>query len=144
MPRKRLTPLPTGICTRCGQRDDSVELIAKHGSSIVRQQLCSPCLAALAPTVPAGAKDRLVLEGRLRRRYAIGALDYEAMLVFQDGRCAICGEVPVRDKTLHVDHDHRTGAVRGLLCTRCNTGIGWWQDNGLRMFKAAAYVMGML
>lgn len=54
---------------------------------------------------------------------------YDAMLESQGGVCACCGEKPSADKRLAVDHDHATGRVRGLLCTRCNFGIGCARDS---------------
>jgi len=51
--------------------------------------------------------------------------DYERMLAAQGDGCAICGNPP-RTRRLHVDHDHKTGAVRGLLCFRCNRFLASW------------------
>lgn len=48
--------------------------------------------------------------------------EYDALLTYQGGRCAICGNPP-KARRLHVDHDHRTGKVRGLLCFRCNRAL---------------------
>ena len=48
--------------------------------------------------------------------------DYTRMLEAQGGGCAICGNPP-KSRRLHVDHDHRTGQVRGLLCFRCNRAL---------------------
>jgi hypothetical protein len=48
--------------------------------------------------------------------------DYERMLEAQGGHCALCPSTP-KTKRLHVDHNHRTGTVRGLLCFRCNRGL---------------------
>lgn len=48
--------------------------------------------------------------------------EYAAMLERQGGGCAICGATP-KTRRLHVDHDHRTGGVRGLLCHRCNRAL---------------------
>ena len=56
----------------------------------------------------------------------------------QGGRCLICGCVP--EKTLHIDHNHGTGAVRGLLCGKCNVGLGLFGDNPTRLERAAAYL----
>jgi hypothetical protein len=59
--------------------------------------------------------------------YGLTSADYEALLVTQGGKCAICRARPV-SKRLAVDHDHRTEAVRGLLCSRCNhdlLGSAW-------------------
>lgn len=56
---------------------------------------------------------------RYKRLYGITAEEYDTLLGFQDGRCAICHHLP-KSRRLAVDHDHKTGEVRGLLCTRCN------------------------
>lgn len=60
----------------------------------------------------------------LKRRYGITLEEYEAMFAKQDGKCAICNGVCPTGRNLAVDHDHDTGKVRGLLCSRCNQGIG--------------------
>lgn len=60
----------------------------------------------------------------LKRRYGITAADADAMLLEQEGLCAICG----RAAAVHVDHDHSTGRVRGLLCFNCNGGLGQFKD----------------
>lgn len=53
-------------------------------------------------------------------RYGISQEDYDRMVSDQEGKCAICCE----EAKLHVDHDHATKKVRGLLCVKCNTAIG--------------------
>jgi hypothetical protein len=63
-------------------------------------------------------------DGYLRRKYGITLEQYDAMFEGQGGVCAICGRPPREDISLHVDHDHDTGEVRGLLCFRCNNAIG--------------------
>jgi len=55
----------------------------------------------------------------LRRRFGITTADYDTMLARQGGRCLICGKPPVT-RRLNVDHEHRTGRIRGLLCFQCN------------------------
>jgi hypothetical protein len=66
-----------------------------------------------------------------------------ALVTKQDGRCAICdGELDLSPgcyKT-HLDHDHATGEVRGLLCRLCNTGIGHLRDDPAILLKAVAYL----
>lgn len=58
----------------------------------------------------------------------------------QGGVCAICGRAPRDDISLHVDHDHATGAVRGLLCFRCNNAVGDLEDDPAILRRAAVYV----
>lgn len=70
--------------------------------------------------------DRLKQSQRERnlRNYGLTPEDFDRMLKSQNGKCAICGGGPSgRWKTLFVDHDHRTGAVRGLLCHLCNSAL---------------------
>jgi hypothetical protein len=66
---------------------------------------------------------------------------YEAQLAAQGGGCAICGYRPKPGgRRLNIDHDHKTGAVRGLLCARCNRGLGWFRDDPDRLEIAATYL----
>lgn len=65
------------------------------------------------------------------KKYGIGTAEFNAMYEHQQGRCAICNREPSyhsRHKRLHVDHDHVTGKVRGLLCHACNSGIGSFSE----------------
>ena len=61
----------------------------------------------------------------LRKRYGIDESDYQLMLASQKGKCAICFR---GNTTLHVDHCHTTGTVRGLLCLRCNGSLAWVEE----------------
>lgn len=72
--------------------------------------------------------------------YGLSVEAYEAMRHAQDGRCAICRELP-NERGLYVDHCHDSGAVRALLCQKCNAGIGMFGDDPDRMIAAAAYVL---
>jgi hypothetical protein len=69
----------------------------------------------------AATKRRKRPKRKPRRARELGITDeeYTALLTAQDGGCAICGNPP-KTRRLHVDHNHRTGKVRGLLCFRCN------------------------
>jgi hypothetical protein len=80
---------------------------------------------------------------RMRASYGIGLVEYEAMLAAQGGGCAVCAATKPggRGKRFHVDHDHETGAVRGLLCHACNVAIGTLGDDTDRLLAAATYVL---
>jgi len=69
--------------------------------------------------------------------YGLSLDKYNEMYEAQEGKCLICGEH--KDK-LMVDHDHKTNKVRGLLCTHCNTGIGFLKDNVNNLKKAIDYL----
>ena len=60
-----------------------------------------------------------------RRELGVTVEDYDRLLAAQGGGCAICGNPP-KTRRLDVDHDHRTGKVRGLLCHRCNRALPAW------------------
>jgi hypothetical protein len=87
----------------------------------------------------------------IRIKYSLTREQYDALLDAQGGGCAICGTTQAgnRGRMLNVDHDHACCAghkscgqcVRGLLCARCNVGLGAFQDNPDRMVAAAAYLM---
>ncbi len=66
--------------------------------------------------------------------------EYEARLREQGGGCAVCGRPPKPGKSLHVDHDHETGHVRGLLCFKCNAALGQLDDDLERIEAALIYV----
>lgn len=76
------------------------------------------------------------------RKYGITPTEYDAMLESQGGACAVCKQDD-RDRLgrrLHVDHDHISGRVRGLLCTRCNNAIGHARENPGRLRALADYL----
>ena len=73
----------------------------------------------------------------LRSTYGISISDYDRMLEEQDNSCAICNtHISTQVKNFHVDHCHTTGKVRGLLCSKCNTGLGMYNDDP-ELFKSA-------
>lgn len=74
------------------------------------------------------------------RKYEIDSVAYQEYLIKQDNKCAICQE-PFK-KTPHIDHDHKTGIVRGLLCVSCNHAIGLLKDSTILLKRAAIYLMG--
>jgi Recombination endonuclease VII len=68
--------------------------------------------------------------------YGIGADEFDELVVRQGGVCAICG----RPDPEHLDHDHETGAVRGVLCFNCNGGLGQFRDSIDALRSAASYL----
>jgi hypothetical protein len=75
----------------------------------------------------------------LRRTFGITQADYDALLDAQGGGCAICGKRPGKI-ALHVDHDHETGEIRGLLCVGCNNALGRFHDDVALLLRAIGYV----
>ncbi len=78
---------------------------------------------------------------KLNRDYGMSEYQYEIMLKSQENVCAICGEPETRKqydkiRALSVDHDHKTHKVRGLLCHKCNTALGGFNDDPELLIKA--------
>jgi hypothetical protein len=81
-----------------------------------------------------------VRNSKLKKLYGITANDYSALLIQQKSVCAICKEQCKTGRYLAVDHDHKTGKVRGLLCVRCNNAIGFLKDSITLLRNAADYL----
>lgn len=77
----------------------------------------------------------------LQRKYGISREDYDRMLAEQDGHCALCPATEETAGRLQVDHDHKNGRNRGLLCGNCNRGLARFGDDPNRLLAAAAYCM---
>lgn len=80
-----------------------------------------------------------------RYRYAIEPHEYDLLLKKQGCACAICRRPETvvfrgKLKTLSVDHDHKTGRIRGLLCQRCNLAVGNLEDSADRARAVAFYL----
>lgn len=100
---------------------------------------CQDCISVRnkARYVRTGGTDRAYEQG-LRYRYDIAMDEYNQKLEAQGGRCAICGEEPTA--RLCVDHDHATNAIRDLICTNCNHGLGKARDNPAILRAMADYL----
>lgn len=75
----------------------------------------------------------------LKRNYGITSADYDAMLTRQGGVCAICKKPS--DQSFHVEHDHESGLVRGLCCSRCNHVLGHSKESQETLFAAQIYLL---
>jgi hypothetical protein len=130
--RKRLRQLDqldthaTKICKACGL-EKSVKLFNRRGN----------CTGGYSPL----CKECSNNNERMRfRKYGISAADYDEQLKRQNYRCAICRTDDSGKRRFHVDHDHSTGIVRGLLCSNCNTGIGLLKDSPSTLRAAIEYI----
>lgn len=84
-------------------------------------------------------KDR----AKLKYRYGITREDYNELLITQNGKCAVCEKSVLElGLPLYIDHNHKTGKVRGLLCRKCNIGLGCFDDELSILLQAADYLKG--
>ena len=75
----------------------------------------------------------------IAQTYKVTKEQYDALLASQGGFCAICGGPP--DRLFYcIDHSHKTGKIRGLLCHKCNSGIGMFQECLANIKKAVEYI----
>lgn len=109
-------------CSRCERLLPAENYWRRIRTGDGLQSACKECM---------GHADRL-------RLYGLSSCDYDELLAKQGGACAICKSTP--DRPLVVDHCHATGAIRGLLCGRCNSAIGLLDDDPKRAASAVAYL----
>lgn len=148
--RRSRTQVQTRICTSCKKQKSP---FAYRGA----RRRCSECdressrsWRSRNPDKAAAADARRVERGRsqsnpvtkrrakLKSLYGLSLADYAIMEQKQGGACAICLARPTH--VLHVDHDHVTGAVRGLLCAPCNLMLGGAKDRSEVLRRGAAYL----
>lgn len=143
----RREPEPTRACSKC-----TAEHPASHFQPTGRGRPFSRC-DACRQVSPEETR-----RSNLQRMYGITVEEYDGMRATQSFCCAICkrhedelptkkvgrprldGQPSAEPMKLHVDHDHATGAIRGLLCGSCNSGIAHFQDQVDRMANAITYI----
>lgn len=121
-------------CYRCDINKDITEF-AKRGTG--HMGVCKECRKVKYPYDP--KKHRA---SHLLNRYNLQWQHYLDLYKDQAGTCAICTTILYIGElnSIHVDHDHDTGSVRGLLCSSCNWGLGHFQDSPTVLIKALEYL----
>lgn len=130
-------------CKKCNQDKSITEFWKNKTTADGLQAWCKPCWYALTKSKLEG-KDRerylrMRRNGHLVRKYGITADEYDEMLSKQSGGCGICGRTFGRIR-LAVDHDHKTGKIRGILCENCNMGLGMFKDDTKLLSAAIEYL----
>lgn len=135
-----LDQITTKICTQC-KLSKSLSMFhnsnGPKGGPLHKQARCKSCNSIKTKQWNKNNREKYLANTRnlnLKRLYGMSLLVYEIMKEEQHGLCAICK----READLVVDHDHRTGTVRGLLCQSCNRGMGMLGEDNLQ--SAMAYV----
>ena len=130
-------------CTRC-KEEKSISLFSKREASKDGLQYqckeCSQVNNARNNPINNPKNADYMWERSLQRKYGITPEDYNYMLEQQQGGCAICFQGNPSGRRLAVDHNHDTGEVRGLLCGRCNVGLGNFGDNVDNLEAAIDYL----
>ena len=134
------------VCSRCGLPKTWYYEDRRRSSGLQAQ--CRDCQVEANRLRYASKSDierasiiQQVKARRDRRRYGLPKGGRDKILQAQGYKCALCGTPdPGSKKDWHVDHDHTTGAVRGILCARCNRGLGHLGDTAEGLKAALAYV----
>ncbi len=146
---RRLRSQGERYCPKCRQ----VKPLTDFSTTKVRLgvashcRLCSNVMTKTAPSYqPETRRERYQVDKdrrrdvRLQKKFGIAHIEYEVMLRAQGGLCAICKNKQ-KGKRLAVDHNHRTGAVRALLCNNCNAALGFIKDCPKIALSLAEYLM---
>lgn len=122
------------ICVNC-HKQYKKELHSRDSEARNRQLARSKKYRELNPI-----KNKLsITNATLKKKYGITLEEYNLMLNRQNNKCAVCSTSPTSQR-LHVDHDHATGEVRGLLCQACNVSIGKMKESPELLRKLALYI----
>lgn len=115
-------------CTRCKATLPLEEFFSEKRRKTGKRAECKKCFN----------KKYNTSERNRRTRYGISENEYYTLLNVQRGKCRICDE---EHPKLLVDHCHKTNIIRGLLCAKCNTGIGMLKDSVEIVAEALRYLL---
>lgn len=150
--RWRESRVDRGICVRCGNGrpeknkmwcssclERSSFLSKKRRQARIKKRLCTICGETKANRGITMCEDCRVRTNLRLGSYDLSTENYQQLRKLQKNACAICRE-PSRVRELAVDHDHVTNKIRGLLCSKCNMGLGMFKDSIDRLRAAVDYL----
>lgn len=105
-----------------------------------RQPLCKPHYMKAWRAKNRAHHDAYMWRYGLRRRHGMTEQEFDVLFERQGGACVICSRAFKGTRGCHVDHNHETGHVRGLLCHGCNTGIGLLGEDRERISRVLDYL----
>ena len=132
-------------CSRCGEVKVLDDYHNRTASPDGKKPACIVCVNTKAMKVRSDSPDKTRARN-LKARFDMSIEQYNVIFLKQKGKCAICHKAESsrdtngKSKWLSVDHNHDTGAVRGLLCNACNTGIGKLGDSIHILLNAVQYL----
>jgi hypothetical protein len=124
-------------CKDCGENLNINPVYSTNKNNTWRLTRCRKCNNVYQREIQA-ANPSATRSMQLKYNYGISVEDYNKLLEFQDGVCAVCKQSS--DKNFHVDHNHVTGEVRGLLCQACNKAIGFLKEDPNIFLSAYEYM----
>lgn len=131
------------ICTKCGEQKPLSEFHKdKYRRDGVRTS-CKSCYSKFHEEYYFKNKDKVKIKNKsewLQRKYSLSLEEYELLKKNQNNKCHICQEELTDGYEVHVDHSHKTGKIRGILCRWCNTGLGNFKDKIQSLQRAIDYL----
>ena len=125
-------------CRSCGETDIVKFYVDKDGNRT--NSVCRECHKAQCKTRWHARTPVEKQATRMLTMYGITPEQYKQMHEDQQGKCKICNTTPKTKRGLHVDHCHKTGKVRALLCSGCNTALGSFKDDPNLLMNAIEYL----
>lgn len=123
-------------CSKCKIGKNSTDFHKYNKAKDKLKSWCKDCCLEHKRNNPDNYRNSL-----LKCDYGITLKDYNSILVSQNNSCAICNrDASLFKKRLSVDHNHKTGTVRGLLCSSCNGVLGRFKDDPQLFISAANYL----
>lgn len=130
---RKICPDCRGTCCQCGSALTAETTYA--GNARRKQYFCKSCVSANVKRTRGNAGfDQKAYD--IQRLYGLTPAQHTELLNKASGCCQICKST----ERLHIDHDHTTGKVRGILCSSCNVGLGYFKDSPLLLLKANRYL----
>ena len=127
-------------CTKCGEQKPLSEFSRRYDYPDLRyRSYCKPCVKEYSKKQHLKNRNKRISQ-KLLKAYGITLDQKLEILKKQHNKCAICNAELNSITAAHVDHCHISGKVRGILCTRCNPGIGYFQDNLENLKSALKYL----
>lgn len=156
----RVSDLVTGVrtCSRCKIEKLIAAFPPKPGGRDGINAACRACISTANKARYLKHHDRELARGRMRAvrdrekireysrhyrmlvRFGITVADWERLFESQGKACAICKRLDPDGRHWHTDHCHETGKLRGILCRRCNLGLGWFDDSTEKLRDATQYL----
>jgi hypothetical protein len=133
------------VCNRCGMKKDLKNFYKSSKNIVGLSWECRDCLRKRKIDSEGHYKTnkRKAFLAYRKRIFGLSEQDLSDLFISQRGACKICRVAFIIDD-YHIDHCHKSGKVRGLLCRRCNTGIGFFDDDTTLLESAIKYLKGVV
>jgi len=130
-------------CTKCGVQKPLSEFHKDKATKTGVRSNCKQCYSLFHTQYYENNIEKVKAKNKkqwLKRKYNIEVEEFDGLKIKQNNCCAICKTTLEDGFLVHVDHDHKTGKIRGILCRWCNTGLGNFKDSCDSLESAINYL----